>query len=77
MQTTEDVALKLTRASEKFFYDVATKITWPQTLDASDWTMSPELISLFGTEVWETLSDAQRKKLAFHEVAGFFSRSMR
>jgi hypothetical protein len=73
METTEDVARKLTRASEKLFYDLATKIEWPATLDASDWTMSPELISLYGTEVWETLGDAQRKKLAFHEVAGFYS----
>ncbi len=73
MQTTEDVARKLTRASEKFFYDVATKIEWPETLDASVWTMSPELVSLYGTEVWDGLDEAQRKKLAFHETAGFFS----
>ncbi len=73
METTEDLARKLTRASEKLFYDLATKIAWPETLDASDWTMSPELVSLYGTEVWEDLGDAQRKKLAFHEVAGFYS----
>lgn len=73
MQTTENIARKLTRASEKFFYDVATKIEWPEAVDASVWTMSPELVSLYGTETWEKLDDAQRKKLAFHEVAGFFS----
>jgi hypothetical protein len=73
MQTTENIARKLTRASEKFFYDVATKIEWPETVDASEWTMSPELVSLYGTETWQKLDNAQRKKLAFHEVAGFFS----
>jgi len=73
MRTTEEVARKLTRASQKFFYDVTTKLVWPETLDASEWTMSPELVSLYGTDVWEEMSEAQRKKLAFHELAGFFS----
>jgi P-aminobenzoate N-oxygenase AurF len=73
MRTTEEVARKLTRASQKFFYDVNTKLVWPEAVDTSQWTMSPELVSLYGTDVWEEMSDVQRKKLAFHELAGFFS----
>jgi P-aminobenzoate N-oxygenase AurF len=73
IRPTEDVAQKLTRASQKFFYDVTTKLEWPETLDASQWAMAPELVSLYGTPVWDELTDEGRKKLAFHEIAGFFS----
>ena len=69
----EETAQRLTRASEKFFYDVTTKLSWPDALDPSQWAMAPELVSLYGTPLWDGLSDAQRKKLAFHEIAGFFS----
>jgi hypothetical protein len=72
-QTTEEVAEKLSRASKKLFYDVHTKLAWPEKLDDSEWAMSPEFVSLYGTEVWESMPEAQRRKLAFHECAGFFS----
>ena len=32
-----------------------------------------ELVSLYATPVWDALSEEQRKKLAFHKIAGFFS----
>lgn len=72
-QNTEQVAEKLSRASKKLFYDVFTKLEWPESLDDSEWTMSPEYISLYGTPTWETLSEPQRRKLAFYECAAFFS----
>jgi hypothetical protein len=70
---TEDTAQKLTRASQKFFYDVTTKLSWPESIDPAQWAMAPELVSLHGTPIWDGLDDAGRKKLAFHEIAGFFS----
>jgi len=75
MQTgsVEAIAGRLSRGSKKLFYDVHEKFSWPETLDASVWVMSPEYVSLYGTPVWEAMSDAQRRKLAFHECAGFFS----
>jgi hypothetical protein len=70
----EDTAKKLTRASQKFFYDVSTKLTWPETIDPeTQWSMAPELVSLYGTPVWDGLSEAERKRLSFYETAGFFS----
>ena len=69
----EDTARKLTRASQKFFYDVTTKLAWPERLDPTQWTMAPELVSLYGTPAWDALSDEQRKRLSFFETAGFFS----
>ncbi|MEZ4280427.1 MAG: diiron oxygenase [Myxococcota bacterium] len=68
-----EVAQKMTRASKKFFYDPSTKLDWPEHLDASEWTMSPELVSLYGTELWASMSEAEQKKLSFYETGGFFS----
>ncbi len=69
----EQVAQKMTRASKKFFYDPSTKLEWPERLDASEWTMSPELISLYGTELWTSMSETEQKTLSFYETAGLFS----
>lgn len=69
----EDTARKLTRASQKFFYDVTTKLEWPEKLDPDAWAMAPELVSLNGTSVWDGMGEAERKRLAFYETAGFFS----
>ena len=71
--TLAETAQKLTRASQKFFYDVTTKLAWPESLDPTQWAMAPELISLYGTPVWDALSEEQQKKLAFHETAGFLN----
>jgi hypothetical protein len=31
------------------------------------------LVSVHGTEAWDTLDDSQRRRLAFHEIVNFFS----
>jgi len=67
------VARKMTKASKKFFYDPSTKLDWPDRIDATEWAMSPELVSLHGTPLWDAMSEAERKRLAFHEAGGFFS----
>ena len=72
-QTTAQIAEKLSKASKKLFYDVHTKFDWPERIDESEWTMSPEYVSLFGTPAWDALDESGRRKLAFHECAGFFS----
>jgi hypothetical protein len=35
--------------------------------------MSPELCSIYGTEAWSALSEAQQKRLSLFEVGNFFS----
>lgn len=68
-----ETAIKLTAASKKFFYDVTTKLPWVESLDQSQWVMSPELVSLYGTPVWEGLDEEGQRRLAWFECAGFFS----
>jgi hypothetical protein len=72
-RTPVTVAEKLSRGSKKLFYDVYTKFEWPDKLDWTEWAMSPELVSLYGTPAWDALDESQRRKLAFYECGGFFS----
>jgi hypothetical protein len=50
----------------------AAPLDWPETLGDS-WCFSPELISIAGTPAWDALSEAERRKLSFHEAVAFFS----
>jgi hypothetical protein len=46
---------------------------WPQNLGPDDWCMSPELLSLYGTEIYDALDERQRRRLSFFEAVNFFS----
>ena len=46
---------------------------WPAALDPAQWFTSPELVSLFGTPVWDGLDEAQRRRLSFWEAVNFYS----
>jgi hypothetical protein len=48
-------------------------IDWPHAIDPDAWCMSPELISIHGTDAYRALGDAGRKRLAFFECVNFFS----
>jgi hypothetical protein len=51
-----------------------TGFDWPETLDPeAEYYMTPELMSLHGTESYESLSEVQRKRLSFHEINNLFS----
>jgi hypothetical protein len=46
---------------------------WPDTLDENAWYFSPELISAYGSDTWNSISEAQQKRLSFFEAINFFS----
>jgi hypothetical protein len=46
---------------------------WPETLGPDDWCMSPELLSVYGTEIYESLDERERRRLSFFEAVNFFS----
>jgi hypothetical protein len=48
-------------------------IAWPNALDRDQWFMSPKLVSLHGTEVWNALDETSRRQLSFYESVNFFS----
>lgn len=64
---------RLCAASRRQYLDPHAEITWPDRLDPDGWAFTPELISLYGTGVWEEMTDARRRRLSFFEAVNFFS----
>lgn len=73
MEATSTLATRLTQASRRKLWDVYSAFNWPERLDESKWCMPPELISIYGTEIWEGLDQERRKKLSHYELGNFFS----
>ena len=63
---------QLSVVSEEQFID-PTQFDWPEELDPDAWYFTPELISIYGSPVWESLEESQRKRLSFTEAVNFFS----
>jgi hypothetical protein len=64
---------KLNTVSVKNFNNPYLGITWPETINFNEWFHSPELTSLYGTEIYNKLSEEDKKKLSFYECVNFFS----
>ena len=69
----ERVVDQLSRASVRDHRPPDGVIDWPEHLEAEQWCMSPELVSLHGTALWDALGEEQRRRLAFFEAVNFFS----
>ncbi len=61
----------LCRASSNKYVDFGAINVWPETLEGQ-WCMSPELLSVWGTETYERLNLEERKRLSFYEAVNFF-----
>lgn len=73
MSDTLAVVDKLCAASRKNYDNPYQAIDWPDVLADDDWYFSPELLSLYGTEYYDTLTDDQKRRLSFYEAVNFFS----
>jgi len=73
MSTIASTVEKLCKASRKDYINPYSYLEWPEQVEAEQWFTSPALTSLHGTELYDNLSDAQRKVLSFHEAVNFFS----
>jgi hypothetical protein len=67
------IANRLNEISRTAFVALPVITEWPETLDSSDWMISPELVSLYGSPEWQQMDEARQKQLAFHELVNFFS----
>jgi len=66
---------RLSRLSRRRYENPYTHLAaWPEAVrPGEDWFTAPELVSLYGTPMWERLAEPARRRLAFHEAAGFYS----
>ncbi len=74
MTAAVDLAIRLSEASIKKAWDVYSIFDWPEKLDpAEHWYMSPEMISIYGTDLFESLTEPEQKRLSFYELVNLFS----
>lgn len=64
---------KLSTASVKRYSNPYAEFEWPDHIDDRELLFSPELLSLAGTDIFDTLNETQLKKLCFWELINFFS----
>ena len=50
----------LCKVSEKHYINPFDQLKWPETVDRNNWFTSPELISIEGTPLWDSLEDSQQ-----------------
>lgn len=65
----ERSAARLLSASAKTSYDPVVHIDWDAPLPADRYYTPPQRSSLYGTELWDGLSEQQRIELTKHELA--------
>jgi hypothetical protein len=64
----EDIAKRLLRGSAKSSFDPLVEIDWDAPAE-DKWGMRPERVSLYGTRLWERLSEEKRRELSRLEMA--------
>lgn len=69
----EQVALRLLESSAKHSFDPDTELDWDAAVEQGKWFWPPELVSLYGTPMWERMSEEQRLDLSRHEAAALAS----
>ncbi|MEV7871554.1 diiron oxygenase [Streptomyces sp. NPDC088124] len=69
----EQVAERLLESSERHSFDPGRELDWEAPLEEGKWHWPPELVSLYGTPLWHTMSEERRMELARHEAASLAS----
>jgi hypothetical protein len=64
----EATAERLLRSSLDHSYEPSIDIAWDAPLADGTWGMPQHRVSLYGTELWEGLTEEQRRTLSVHEV---------
>jgi hypothetical protein len=71
--TSDPVAHRLLRSTVRQSYDPTVDIDWDAPLVEGAWFMQPERLSLYGTRLWDAMSQEQRVDLSRHESGSIAS----
>ncbi|MET7760705.1 diiron oxygenase [Streptomyces sp. NPDC005336] len=69
----ERVAERLLQSSAKHSFDPDAELDWDAPYEPGKWFWPPELVSLYGTPMWQRMSEEQRILLSQHEAAALAS----
>ena len=64
---------RLLRGSSKQCYDPEVEVDWAHPLVDGKWGITPERISIYGTELWDSLTLEQQITLSNHEAGSMVS----
>jgi hypothetical protein len=76
MPRTDELCRRLNAASRDAFYDVYKRFEWTDRLAPDKWGMTPEILTLWGTDDWAGLTDEQKHKLSIAEQANLFANTL-
>lgn len=65
----EETGRRLLASAARKSHDPVTEIDWDAPIDPALYGMTPEWCSLYGTELWKSMSREQRVTLTTHEAA--------
>ena len=68
----EETAQRLLKTSAKHSYDPAVEIDWDAPLAPDRYFLDPRRSSLYGTAIWDRMSEQQRIELTKHELASLY-----
>ena len=68
-----DLGQRLLKSSAALSYDPMTEIDWDAPLPEGEYGMPPEWCTLYGTALWEEMTEEQRVTLSRHEMASTMS----
>jgi hypothetical protein len=71
--TDPDLSARLLESSATLSYDPLTEIDWDAPLPDGEYGLNPEWSTLYGTPLWDEMSEAQRVTLTRHEVGSMMS----
>lgn len=66
-------ARRLLKSTAEKFYDAEVDIDWDAPLEAGKKWMPEHRVSLYGTKLWDKLTDEQRIELGRHEIVSILS----
>jgi len=72
-ETPIELSARLLDSAERLSYDPATEVDWDAAIPAELYGLNPEWSTLYGTSLWEEMSEAQRVALTRHEVCSIMS----
>ena len=72
-QNLKTISKRLSTLSHRLHSNPSADIDWPDKLEGDYWYMAPELMGLYGTKLWDQLSEAELKRHSFWELVNFFS----
>lgn len=69
----EDVSARLLDSAAQLSYDPAEEVDWDADLDPTLYGLNPQWSTLYGTDLWNEMTEEQRIALTRHEVCSIMS----